>query len=114
MKSKKYHWHVCECGRWRCEDQNCNLSGHAHCGQKKAHDMNFCVKNRKLIISEAPAPAILLKKFARQRIKNKITDGRFFFHADTFGISETDARQVLQDFRLNLTNKQKKAKVNKA
>ena len=110
MKKSKYHWHICDCGRWRCDNQNCNLSIHAKCGQKKAHDFADCVKNRKLIISEPVAPSILLKKFARQRIKNKITDGRFFFHADTFGISETDAAKVLQDFR-NLTKTKKQVKV---
>ena len=47
---KDYHFHACPSGHiWRHEGKakNCNLSNHAHCGQKQANDYNVCAKGKK-------------------------------------------------------------------
>jgi hypothetical protein len=46
---KDYHFHTCPGGHtWQHEGKakNCNLSNHAHCGQKRANDYSVCAKGK--------------------------------------------------------------------
>lgn len=43
----KIHYHICSCGKWKCNhEKDCNLSQHASCGQKVAHNYSFCVQGK--------------------------------------------------------------------
>lgn len=47
------HYHTCGNHRWACEDTNCTLSKHAHCGFSKSNGLAVCLKDRPLNVPES-------------------------------------------------------------
>lgn len=93
MKAKHFHYHLCDCGKWGCNDATCNLSKHAKCGFKQGNDFTTCVKHK------APPVPLKFEVLAGRLITGEITRKRFLCDAIRLNLNGEQAKQQLREYR---------------